>query len=103
MTITQDLQRSDCFLQLSVNMDVTNKYLLTLTEQHVLWKIPESSLYHVEVTAAHTVHESRQEVCCQAAAQEEIFNTFFEVTKLSRSYYITGNYQLNGGSFHLYY
>lgn len=42
---------------------------LTLTEKHKLWKIPEGSLYHIEVATAHTVHECWQEVCCQAAAE----------------------------------
>lgn len=42
---------------------------LTLTEEHILWKIPEGSLYHVKVSAAHTVHECWQEVCSQAAAE----------------------------------
>ncbi len=54
--------------QITVNKKVTKEYLLTLTEKHIFWKIPESSLHHVKVTTAHTVHESWQEVCCQAAA-----------------------------------
>lgn len=56
--------------QITVNNHVTKGYPLTLTQKHVFWKIPESSLHHVEVAAAHTVHECRQEVCRQAAEEK---------------------------------
>lgn len=46
--------------------DRVRHMIVTLTEQHVFWEIPESRLYHVKVATAHTVHERGQEVCCQA-------------------------------------
>lgn len=54
-------------------------YPLTLTEKHILWKIPEGGLYHIEVTTAHTVHECWQEVCRQAAAQKTYTITSWKV------------------------
>lgn len=42
----------------------------TLTKKYVFWQIPESRLDHIKVPTAHTVHERRQEVGCQAATQE---------------------------------
>lgn len=56
--------------QITVNKNVAKEYPLTLTEKYVFWKIPESSLYHVEVTTAHTVHKGWQEVRCQATAEK---------------------------------
>lgn len=41
-----------------------------MTEQNVLRQVPEGRLHHVEVPAAHAVHEGGQEVCGQAAGEE---------------------------------
>lgn len=40
---------------------------LTLAQEHVLREVPEGRLHHVEVAAAHAVHERGQEVSRQAA------------------------------------
>lgn len=42
-----------------------------MAEKHIFWEVPQSSLHHVKVAAAHAVHESRQEVRCQAAVQKK--------------------------------
>lgn len=38
-----------------------------MAQEHVLRKVPEGRLHHVEVSAAHAVHERGQEVSRQAA------------------------------------
>lgn len=50
--------------------DKTAFFSPTLTKKYVFWQIPESRLDHIKVPTAHTVHERRQEVGCQAATQE---------------------------------
>lgn len=40
-----------------------------MTEKNVFRQVPEGRLHHIEVPAAHTVHEGRQEVCGQAAGE----------------------------------
>lgn len=47
----------------------TTREVLTLTEQNVFRQVPEGRLHHVEVPAAHAVHEGGQEVCGQAAGE----------------------------------
>lgn len=46
-----------------------NRGVLTLAQEDVFRQVPEGRLHHIEVPAAHTVHEGRQEVRGQAAGE----------------------------------